>query len=42
MVALNEIEMKNKEVCVQKPLPFAFHPKATNYIYWQVFWLVMF
>jgi len=24
--------MKNKEVCVQKPLPFAFHPKATNYI----------
>jgi hypothetical protein len=25
-------ELKNKEVCAQKPLPFAFHPKATNYI----------
>jgi len=34
--------MKNKEVCNQKPLPFAFHPKATNSIYRQVFWLVTF
>ena len=40
MVAGNETE--NKEVCKQKSLPFAFHPKATNYIYRQVFWLVLF
>jgi len=35
-------ELKNKEVCSQKPLPFAFHPKATNYGHRQVFWLVRF
>jgi len=23
-------EIKNKEVLIKKPLPFAFHPKATN------------
>jgi hypothetical protein len=33
---------KNKEACTQKPLSFAFHPKATNYSYRQVFWLVRF
>jgi hypothetical protein len=42
MVAWNKKEMKNKEVCIQKPLSFAFHPKATNYICRQVFWLVTF
>lgn len=35
-------EMKNKEVSAQKPLSFAFHPKATIFICRQVFWLVLF